>query len=174
LRTNKARQTAIGLPISPRLFLQNGRIDPAWTQLFAIPETPSRLFFSHSRLGVHLLSAKDMGNPNATFSMPTPMSYPQTHGILDYYYFAASLEELVEVTPCQVKLATHSHISGLSFQYANGERACVGEIRLDCLGETLLVQPKSRLHLAFKMDRSVGHHVTKVWLDNTLDKGSRE
>lgn len=115
-----------------------------------------------------------MGNPNATFSMPTPMSYPQTHGILDYYYSAASLEEVVEVTPCQVKLATHSHISGLIFQYANGERACVGEIRLDCLGETLLVQPKSRLHLAFKMERSVGHHVTKVWLDNTLDKGSRE
>ncbi|RSL92063.1 hypothetical protein CEP52_014044 [Fusarium oligoseptatum] len=174
LRTNKARQTAIGLPISPRLLLQNGRINPSWTQLCDLPETPNRLFFSLSRLGVHLLSTKEMRNPNATLSMPTPMSCPKTLGILDYFYSAASLEEVVEVTPCRVKLATHSLISGLIFQYANGERACVGDIRLDSLGETLLVQPESRLHLAFKMDRSVGPHATRFCLDSSLDEGTPE
>lgn len=154
--------------------MQNGDIRPAWTQLCALPEGPSRLFLSHSRLGVHLLGTKDVGNPNATLSMSTPMSCPKTHRIVKYFYSAASLEDVVEVTPCEIKLATHSHMSGLIFQYANGERACVGEIRLDCLGEPLLVQPKSRLHLAFKRDRSVGPYATRFWLDNTLDEGSPE
>lgn len=89
-------------------------------------------------------------------------------------YSSASLEDVVEVTPSQMELATHSPISGLLFQYANGERACVGDVRLDSLGETLLVQPASRLHLTFKQDRSVGPHATRLYLDSSLDKGSRE
>ena len=100
-----------------------------------------------------------------------PTFYPDSHGIPSYIYSAANLKNVVEVTPCHTEIEDRSRVSGLLFRYADGRRACVGEIRTDLLGKTLEVKPLKGLHLAFsRADR--GPYLAKLSLGAPLEKES--
>lgn len=136
--------------MSPRMRLENRNNAPKWRQLCSLPGSPTRVFFNLSFRGVHRLAVEEpVFRRSSPLLLAISSPYPFSHGTADYFYSSASLEHVVEVTPCQRELATYSPIIGLLLRYADGQRACVGEFRMDCIGETLEVDASHRLHLGF-------------------------
>lgn len=154
--------------MSPRMRLENRKNAPKWRPLCSLPGSPTRVFSNLSSRGVHWLAVEE-----PVFRRPSPLllatssPYPFSHGTADYFYSSA-----VEVTPCQRELATYSPIIGLLLRYADGQRACVGEFRMDCIGETLEVDASHRLHLGFARAKKIPPHVSKLELCHPQDGGS--
>lgn len=123
-----------------------------WTLLHRSDGSSSRIFFDVSPHGIHKL-AFDSPEPishGQSPIIPTPLSpYPESTSLEDYFYTFAALENVVEITPCEGKVAGKRSITGLLFRYADGHQACVGQFRLDCAATPLVVGTSPKLWLSF-------------------------
>ncbi len=172
-RTNK-RCSMFAIHTSPLLQHINGGVIPKWTYLCSLPKDPTDIYFNLSPNGIHQLAIKQpvfCKNPTP-LQMPTPYPRPYRHGIGDYFYSAASLGQVVEITPCRRQLGTYTPIVGLLFRYADGHRASIGEFRMDCLGETLRVDQAQNLHLGFARAEKIHPHVARLELSHPRETGS--
>lgn len=152
--TNKGRVMLFGpQPHSQRRsFLGPWR----WTLLYMSDGSPSRIFFDVSPHGIHKLAfeAPEPIHPGGYSPVvPAPSSpYPESTSLSNYFYTCATLKNVVEVTPCERKVAGKRSIIGLLFRYSDGTKACVGQFRLDCAATTLVVGNRPQLWLSFDND----------------------
>lgn len=155
--------------MSPRLRMQNRNAEPKWRQICRLPETQTRVYFNLSNRGIHRLAIE-----RAFFHRQGVSLSPfYSHNTVDYFYFAAALEGVVQVTPCRRELATYSPIIGLLLCYVDGRRTCVGEFRMDGIDQTLEVDdPSQGLHLGFGRAEKVPPHLARLELRPTRLKGS--
>ncbi|RSL38717.1 hypothetical protein CEP53_014641, partial [Fusarium sp. AF-6] len=72
---------------------------------------------------------------------------------------------VARITPCRRKIHFPTGIfwviTGIMVQYANGRRACAGEFRMDCVGESIWVDHTSSLELGFAVGKD---NAAGVWL----------
>ena len=144
MRTNRGRTIAVGPTVMPSF------LKPTWHQVCGPLAGPTRVFFDHS------LTARGMGRcamwaPGEPSGQAPPLLYANGSS---WYYSDASLEGVVEITPCRWHEAgqqSHSKIIGLLLRYSNGSRACLGEFRLDCASTPLLVGDTEKLRLGFNL-----------------------
>lgn len=123
-----------------------------WTLLDLPSRTTSRIYadtttFGVRRLGFETCRPKSQGrSPKIEWpSSPYPISRP-------HEYFAwnkAKLNNVVEVTPCRRHSRGRTIVIGLLLHYVDGNTACVGQIKLDCLGKPLRVDPACKLWFGF-------------------------
>lgn len=76
-----------------------------------------------------------------------PSPFPESTSLQDYFYSSAILDDVVEVTLCRPP--TKKKVSGLLFRYADGRKACVGEIRLDYMDVPVPLSKLMALWLEF-------------------------
>lgn len=144
MRTNRGRTIAVGPTVMPSF------LKPTWHQVCGPLAGPTRVFFDHS------LTARGMGRcamwaPGEPSGQAPPLLYANGSS---WYYSDASLEGVVEITPCRWHEAgqqSHSKIIGLLLRYSNGSRACLGEFRLDCASTPLRVGDTEKLRLGFNL-----------------------
>ena len=136
--------------ITPSLWRQNGRRTLQWRHLCSLPKHPTEMHFNLAPDGIRQLAASQpIGRGNLehlVIEPPTLRPRDYSRGI--FFYSAASLQGVVEITPCRKRLKTHTAIVGLLFHYAGGSRACLGQFRMDWAEETLQVgHAQGVLHL---------------------------
>ncbi|UPK92393.1 hypothetical protein LCI18_003328 [Fusarium solani-melongenae] len=66
-----------------------------------------------------------------------------------FYWSSALTEDIIEILPSYHHREGQFQIVGLLFTYLDGTKACVGQVRLDHLGPTLLRDYSQRLYLGF-------------------------
>ena len=112
-----------------------------WTQLSTLPESPTRVYFNDSPRGIYRLATSQLCTNKGFTPLPATLSpYLKRIGVGDFFYSTANLMNAVKIIPCQEKFTSHSPIIGLLIHYRNGDRACVGQIRFDCLGIEFTVE----------------------------------
>jgi hypothetical protein len=144
MRTNRGRTIAAGPTIMTSYH------DPTWHQVCGPLAGPTRVFFDHSLKAPGMLRCA-MWAPGEPSGQAPPMLLANGPS---WYYSDASLEDVVEITPCrwhEPGQQSHSKIIGLLLRYSNGSRACLGEFRLDCACTPLRVGDTEKLHLGFNM-----------------------
>ncbi|KAK1768791.1 hypothetical protein QBC33DRAFT_360211 [Phialemonium atrogriseum] len=150
LRTNRRRQTmmAMSLYMSPRMRLENRNNAPKWRQLCSLPGSPTRVFFNLSFRGVHRLAVEEpVFRRSSPLLLATSSPYLFSHGTADYFYSSASLEHVVEVTPCQRELATYSPIIGLLLATLTGNESVSASLEWTVSARRW----KSTLHISFTL-----------------------
>jgi hypothetical protein len=125
-------------------------------QAFEQEELPYRIFYEASGDYIRTLAFETKIPPKKTITLPTPDSpYPEAvHG--GFAYSWASLEGVVKVTPYQRRMSGRAVVLGLMLEYQNGDKACVGQMRLDCLGEPLTLAEGDALHIGIANSEEAG------------------
>ncbi|KAK2036466.1 hypothetical protein LZ31DRAFT_561119 [Colletotrichum somersetense] len=144
-KTTRGRTVIVGPPL--------GMLSTTPPSLLALPcqQTSSHLFFEASRIGVRNI-AFDSPEPKKpldyTITLPKPSNIPGS----DYFYSTATLGGVNEITPCQARINGQTKVIGLLLRYSDGYRACLGQIRLDCLSTSLQVGSNWSMWLVFSKD----------------------
>ncbi len=156
--------------MSRRLHHQNGRANAEWTYICSLPKDPTEIYYNLSPAGIRQLAVKQPTFDKEHRGMRLVTSSPNPGGLANYFYSSASLSQVVEITLCREE---HSLIAGLLFRYTDGHRASVGEFRMDCIGETLQVDPRRNLlYLGFAKAEKVLPHVARLELSLPREMGS--
>lgn len=158
--TNLGRTQLLGAQTTPVL-----SVCP-WALLDMPRGQPSTLFFDSHPAGIISLGFESKVPEHTGISplvLPRPLSsHPDPASVEGFLWSQASLEDVVEITTCRAAAATNSAITGLSFRYANGTTACVGQVRLDRLDRPLIVTSSKRLYLCFKKTEESFSYVSEV------------
>jgi len=158
--TNLGRTQLLGAQTTPVLSAY------PWA-LLDMPQGQSSHFFFDSHPAGIISLGFDSKVPDHTGAsplvLPRPLSpHPNPASFEGFLWSQASLEDVVEITACRGAAATSSAITGLSFRYANGLSACVGQVRMDCLDRPLLVTSSKRLYLRFEKTEESYPYVSEV------------
>ncbi|KAI8655416.1 hypothetical protein NCS55_01193600 [Fusarium keratoplasticum] len=138
------------------------RLDEAkhWGELASVSEKRFRVHYQLSYRGVEKLVAKHLSGLEKSFSgriMPPCPSLEYVPYTL-CHYSAVSLENVVEIIPCRREVRPFATpywaITCVLLCYANGNRACAGEFRADCAGESMRVDNTSMLLLGFYQEKN--------------------
>ena len=102
---------------------------------------PSKLYFNKMD-GLYDVALEHNGEPR-NLEQPPPLNpFPGSpHSIGDYFYSGASLENVKRITPC----ANGTTLIGILLEYADGTRAALGEVKLDCLMDLIDIDGSSRI-----------------------------
>lgn len=135
-----------------------------WTLLDQPSEEPALVWFDQSKFGIHEL-AFETPTPQPNSLDPTlvlPLStFPESTSLRDYFYTSVLLNDVVNVALCVHPSA--KRITGLLFHRNNGDQACVGQIRLDCLQPPVQISRSAGLWLGF-VSTSLGVFVESAQL----------
>ena len=157
---------------SPRLRHMNGGTIPKWTYICSLPKDPTDIYFNLSPNGIHQLAVKQpvFYKELEPLEMPAPSPHPYRRSMVDYFYSAASLQQVVEITPCWRCLGKYAAVVGLLLRYADGRQTCVGEFRMDCIGETLPVGHAQGFYLGFVRAERIPPHIAKLELSHPQEE----
>jgi hypothetical protein len=133
-------------------------------QICSLPESPTRICFNHSLLGIHQLATEHPIFCRELAPLHTTISPILEWDGIDYFYSSATLKNDVEVTPCWGKQPNHSQVIGLLFRYSSGGRVCVGRFRVDHAGTTLEVGNSQNLYLGCRWMEHYYPYVASVEL----------
>ena len=126
------------------------RIVGPWLPVCSFTESPTRIYFNQSSEGVHLLAAeRPMSHPETPLLDSASPPRPETYPLKSCFHSEAALENVVQVTVCRSLRGGNWHIDGLLFRYSNGDRASVGQFRMDHAGTPLETDNSQNLHLGF-------------------------
>lgn len=143
-----------------------------WQQACSMRVGPTRIYFNYHVRGIHKLGFETGASGGATLPLEMPFPCLTNDMQVPYFYSSATLENVTRVTPCRRRLEDCTAVTGLLLRYADGGRAALGEVRLDCVGEGHEVDPwLQRLHLGFAKSqdkpRSIRPNVSRVELTPT-------
>jgi hypothetical protein len=131
--------------------------------------SPASILYSTSESGISVLAFETPRRPktwNRQPAAPTPLSaYPEAKRFYeDYYYTSAALDDVAVVIPCRRQIAGTEVITGLLLRDASGHTSCVGQVRLDSLGDPIEVpvHPPQKLGFSFSSTKWGGHSVSGV------------
>lgn len=113
-------------------------------------QTASRIYFEASSNGIGALAfATDAPKRhNLVFQMPQPSPHDVLLHIDNYFFTSCSLDGLEEITPCLPRDGSPG-LTGLILHFPDGRRGSVGQVRLDCIGESFTVSEAPLWFLAF-------------------------
>ncbi|KAH8689330.1 hypothetical protein BGW36DRAFT_412163 [Talaromyces proteolyticus] len=130
----------------------------SYTLIYESSTIPDLMFFDIKIRGIEEFEFENPVRPQteALPKLPQPESF--LSGIYyekyNYFFSSASLEEVVEVTPCLLEVSGFGPaIMGLLLQYEDGRRAAVGQVRTDRFQSSLAVN-KSSWGLCLQFSRS--------------------
>lgn len=99
-----------------------------------------------------------------TGALPFPCPVPSLNKVYlaqdDFFFSSHNLKDLIEITPCAMKEGIG--ITGLLLLFADGHRACVGQIRLDSLSASVTVSDYDPWYLSFGRLENIYPHVTAL------------
>ncbi|KAI1758868.1 hypothetical protein GGR53DRAFT_515636 [Hypoxylon sp. FL1150] len=156
LKTNQDRVAVLG----PHAVLRD--FSPTWSHIARPSNAPTPIYFNISPRSIHWLAlgqGPDDSTPFPEINLTPP---PCRIASFDLFLTSAVLDDVVEIIPCRQKLATHSPIIGLLLHYGNGNRACLGQFRFDCVGTPVVVDQTQKLRLGFARESSRYPYVAKM------------
>jgi hypothetical protein len=132
-------------------------IDYQFDRIYTPPATPSRIYFNEwdsmsTRRYIQYLGV-DTQTP---ISRPYPKSLVPLSSCLDvtsieaWYYSFCSMEDVIQITLCIDKTASHKPIVGMLLNYRDKHRACVGQFRYDWLLKTIEVAQATEMHIGIR------------------------
>ena len=155
LGTSKGRLTKVGF------HLDNWRRSPDMKLIYQAKEPGHRIYYEKADVGV-LELAFESQRPDEDIppQMRTPDFTPPGPWIYGNVFFSSAvLDGVIEVFPCRTSVRGGEAIVGLLLIDSEGNRSCVGQIRLDCL-ESPIRKPKG---LRFNFEGgSYGYYIRKV------------
>lgn len=151
-RTNKGYTTVVGPYPKELSITYQAPLMPECRLMFRRGTTPDRMFFHDGPGVIRALAFDGVSGVIDAGSRPQLLDPVQLGARADDYpargfHSFASLADVVKVTPCRRIIKNVALFCGLIFEYRSGRRACIGQIRLDSLEETLTVKPGDRLYL---------------------------
>lgn len=122
-----------------------------YTLLQKLTSKPSRVSFDVNPTRIRQLAFEDEIFPTSRDPVvPRPLSRcPRSAMFENFIYTSADLENLVEITPCEKTSAGCLAVIGLLLHYSNGDRAAVGQFRLDCAGQPISTRGSHSIWLSF-------------------------
>lgn len=138
-------------------------------------DSPSRIYFDTSILGI-LDLAFDTPVPSPVKEqplLPQPESASPSHSQRDkdYFYISATLDSVVEMTPCQVSIVDFGPaVIGL-LRYKDSQQASFRQTQLDMLESPMKVDPKTKLCLHFALSSTGCPNVSSVTLETKMQAG---
>lgn len=114
-----------------------------------------RLFFEHGPLGVRNLAFETPEPAPASSPLILPRSlspHPKATFFESYFYSTADLEGIERIVPCQRNILGRQHIIGLCLDFPEGRRSCVGQVRLDSLGNSVQLGAHHSVWLGFSKE----------------------
>ncbi|KAM6504625.1 hypothetical protein FSOLCH5_15520 [Fusarium solani] len=158
--TNLGRTQLLGAQTTPVLSAC------PWALLDMPYGQPSNVFFDSHPAGIMSLGFHSKAPAHTGTSRlvpPRPLSsHPSPASFEGFLWSRASLEDVVEITPCRGVATARPEITGLSFRYGDGTTACVGQVRLDCLEPPLMVKSSQRLYLRFEKTEESLPYISEV------------
>ncbi|KAL0929570.1 uncharacterized protein CTRU02_215469 [Colletotrichum truncatum] len=146
LVTNQGRSIFLG--VQPRT--NWSRSD--YTLLDLPSKSSSRIYAETTTFGVRSLGF-ETPRPNPQDRIPRvdwPISsYPIFRPHENFAWNRAKLSDVVQFVPCYGNIHRKTIIIGLLLHYTDGKTACVGQIRLDRLGDALSIHSVRKLWLGF-------------------------
>ncbi|TQN70739.1 hypothetical protein CSHISOI_04722 [Colletotrichum shisoi] len=110
----------------------------------------SRFFFEHSPLGVcSLYFETPKPAPVSSLTLQKPISRHPKSFSESYFYTTADLDDIKMIVPCQRYVRGKRRIIGLLLQFPEGRQSCVGQVRLDSLGDPLRADGHQSIWLGF-------------------------
>ncbi|KAJ8127384.1 hypothetical protein O1611_g6251 [Lasiodiplodia mahajangana] len=110
-------------------------------------------FVNESPAGVHAVASGPIAGSLTTRGLRLPIAtspYPESMSYEDYLYTTARVDHVAHVSLCRAD--SSSVITGLVFEYTDGHRESVGQIRLDCLEDPFMIDISQKMWL--KISRS--------------------
>jgi hypothetical protein len=156
--TDKGHLHVLGAQTTPSLS------NNAW-ELLDIPNgEPAHFFFdSYPSAMSDLMFDSEAPRQPRVLNAPEPVSrHPDLHSCEDFHWSQASVENVVAVSPCCRITKGAPEFIGLLLHYSDGKRACVGQVRLDCLGPLLAIESSPRLYLGFKINDENRPYIARV------------
>lgn len=141
------------------------------TNIYSCSERPAQIFFEKSPGYIQAFGSAQFDYHQGFHGelRATTFTEPEfTRHSEDSFHSFASLENVVEVTPCRSYAPGPSSIIGMLLLYATGKRACLGQCRLDRLDPPQIVEPGSFLWLGTPS----GSHAQVVTCDIGVDPPS--
>ncbi|KAF5021324.1 hypothetical protein F66182_6646 [Fusarium sp. NRRL 66182] len=160
--TNR-RSVLLGAAPTPRLS------QCPWYLLDTPNGNPSNVYFDSYPHGITSFafdSSKPPPGPLQPLTLPQPLSsHPDIHA--NFHWSSASVDHVAEISICRRPSRDTSEILGLMLHYADGNRACLGQVRLDCLDPPFVVTPSQSLHLGSKTTAGKGPHIVRACISGT-------
>lgn len=123
-----------------------------WTLLDMPSRTASRIHAEITTYGMRRLGF-ETPRPQRRDQLPRVEWPTSTHPTFaqgeHFVWNRASLNHVAQIFLCRRHSHGRSIITGLLIYYADGHQACVGQVKLDCLGEVLRIDPACKLWLGF-------------------------
>lgn len=169
LRTNQGRLATVG----PR-FPPWWPASPVWRRLLASPKLPSRIYFDVSQRGISRLAMDCSPTPAAKSPLAEICECPYPKQVANdaLFHTVTTLEDVAEITICQMRSESYRPVIGLLILYRNGHRASVGQYRLDHVRETLTVETSPKLCFGFARTKYHHAYIAKVTLFPPSDRMS--
>ncbi|EWZ77515.1 hypothetical protein FOQG_16824 [Fusarium oxysporum f. sp. raphani 54005] len=165
--TDKGHLYLLGAQATPALSNCN------WELLDISKGEPGHFFFdSHPSAMRGLIFDSKAPRQPRVLDAPKPVSpHPGLHVCEDFHWSQASLENVVAVTPCCRVTKGSPEFIGLLLDYSDGSRACVGQVRLDCLSPPLTIKSSPRLWFGFELNDENRPYIARIEIsDAHLDK----
>ncbi|KAI0871556.1 hypothetical protein GGS24DRAFT_471244 [Hypoxylon argillaceum] len=139
----------IAITNQDRILVIGAHPKPCWPPcsyelLYKAKPDEGPFYIDESPAGICAVASWPSTGRTVTRRLPAALSpYPHSMSYEDYLYTTASVENVSHVRPCRVE----SIITGLVFDYADGHRECVGQIRLDCLEAPTMIDVSQKMWL---------------------------
>ncbi|KAI1841716.1 hypothetical protein JX265_013698 [Neoarthrinium moseri] len=166
-QTNAGRVVMAGPVLPPRVS------QSSWKHLCAAGDPSACLYFEYSKRGIHRLAL--LGSSGAFQHIPrleTSTPCPGRNSMGEYFYSAASLQNVHEIKLCRKTHLSHAPITGMLLRYSDGHQACVGECGVQTFGETIDVSSSTKLFLGFMRTERKNPYLSKVELIQSNDEVS--
>ncbi|UPL02400.1 hypothetical protein LCI18_013334 [Fusarium solani-melongenae] len=159
LQTDKGRQVMFGWRADGQNRLDKARL---WTRLPGVSESPFRVYCKLSYRGVDQIAVQ----PQETLAEEPPRQMKPWPALPSptprrQHFSAVSLDDVAEMIPCGREISFEDGdywvITGIMVHYVDGHRACAGEFRADCAGESMRVDNTSLLLLGFYVEENENH-----------------
>lgn len=168
-KTNKGRTFIAGA------YLKQSLPPKPFELVERLGQETGRMFYEDTSNGIGALA---FARSKAEWESLPPFLCPQpTHNRVfvateDFFFSSHRLEGLAEIIPCVIK--NGAGIAGMLLRFSNGHRESVGQVRLDSLGPSTIVNKPSwflgfgRMHGIYPYVTALGTTLSKVERDSDL------
>lgn len=149
-------------------------LSPKWSHVANLSNFPTQIYFNSSPRGIYRLAMDKPPDNDTPFPIKNFSPPPGRTAVQDIFLTSATLDNAIEIIPCQRELKTHSPVIGLLIRYRNGDQGCLGQFRLDCASTRLIIDRAQKLHLGFAQESSRYPYVAKLNQHPSSEKGGEE
>ncbi|KAM5352737.1 hypothetical protein ACJ41O_005459 [Fusarium nematophilum] len=159
--TNKGRTALFGL---------YGHENVDFRRVATLPRGPCRVYFNQldqaaGRYDVNLVAFERAAATSQDMLPNPPVSisrFPYTQSNEVWVHSSCTMLHVTEVHACINRTDPHRPVTGMLLCYADGHRECMGHLRLDWVGEPILVGETDKLYICGKRTKKNWGYVAAV------------